>query len=70
VQVKANRKGTIDFTCPQCGKKFTKTVGWIEANPQFPCEAECGFGFEAEGFVKKLDDSLSDIEGKFGDLKF
>ncbi len=68
--VKANRNATIDFTCPNCGHKFTKTIGWMEQNPEFACEADCGFGFKADEFIGKLDKALSDMEREFRGMKF
>jgi hypothetical protein len=31
----------IDLTCPQCGHKSMKTIGWIKANDAFTCDGCC-----------------------------
>lgn len=35
---KANQQ-SVDLPCPNCGKKTSKTLGWLEDHDTFPCPA-------------------------------
>ena len=39
--------------CPQCGRKFTKTVRWLESHDEFTC-TKCGAVFKTKEFRAAL----------------
>lgn len=32
---------SVDFSCPGCGQKIKKTIGWLYSNPEITCPG-CG----------------------------
>lgn len=57
--------------CPKCGHNGQKSIAWIKANPQFPCEV-CGSVFlvdsanidETVATLKKAADEVSGMQRK------
>jgi transcription elongation factor Elf1 len=57
----------LEFTCPRCGTKAIKTLGWLQANESVIC-AGCGNTIHLEAdrsSVRALRDSLKELRGEF-----
>jgi hypothetical protein len=57
-------RNPIELTCPQCGHKHQKTIGWLKANDNFACVCGINIVLDTDEFVKSLreiDDALDRI---------
>jgi ribosomal protein L37AE/L43A len=58
-------KTEIDITCPKCGRKTKKSIGWIKTNCQFRCGCGESFALEADQFkseIAKVERSVKDLQ--------
>ena len=53
-----NKSAEISLTCSNCGHEFTKTVGDLERDPQFPCPKDCGAVFNGAPFLDEAEKAL------------
>jgi transcription initiation factor IIE alpha subunit len=55
-----NKNASADFTCPNCKKKFTLTVGQMAAN-EGKCP-HCGVPVDSPNFERDAKKKIKDIE--------
>jgi len=56
---------TIDIPCPGCGKKASKSVGWLKANHNFTCSCGAVVNIDTSKFksgIAGAEKNLSDLE--------
>ena len=61
---------SIDFGCPKCGHKISKTVGELRLNPEIPCDG-CGVTINVDGTnldaaAEKIDQGVENVRKAFG----
>ena len=59
----------MDVSCPNCGYKVKKTLGWLKSSPEWTCSG-CGKVVKIEASdvargVKEMEESIADLERAF-----
>ncbi len=52
----------FDLPCPNCGRKTTKTVGWVKRHSQFTCTCGTVVTLEKSSFLKGIGDAERSID--------
>ena len=60
---------SLDLTCPKCSHKFSKTIGSINREKQFPCPGCGNVTFDAEKLIRGLQDAEKSIDQLARDFK-
>ena len=62
----------IDITCPKCGRKTKKTIGWVKTHKKFTCICATDIMLDTSQLkteIAKIEKSFSALEStikKFG----
>jgi hypothetical protein len=55
---------SIEIPCPECRKKTSKTIGWINKNSHFTCSCRNVVTLNANQFrneIRKIEDALKNF---------
>ena len=56
---------TIDISCPHCGKKHQKSLGWLKTNDHIACDCGVRLDFEKTQFTA----GMGEVEKAFTDFE-
>ena len=56
-----DRTKPIDLTCTQCGHKFPKTLGEMEADDRFACPA-CGVAYQPSNVSAEIQSAEKQVD--------
>lgn len=61
----------IPLRCPQCSKKFYKSVDWLKRNLTFGCPENCGksFVFTSDDVLRLHSENVQNIENSIEALR-
>lgn len=57
------------FSCPKCGHKIEKTVGWIESNRHYTCTCGQRIDFDTDEFRQSEANVERALKNAFKDVK-
>jgi hypothetical protein len=65
-----DKNTNIPITCPHCGKKSSKKLGWLQNNPEFPCEGvDCPVVFKTDELLRSLKEANKLWEKTWSNIK-
>lgn len=60
----------VPLGCTECGRDFTKKLGWLKSHSEFPCDTVgCPAVFDAKELIKGFDKANRDIDRTFRDIE-